>query len=150
MKTVILYRPVGLKELELILQSGWKKFPPRLEWQPIFYPVLNQAYAAQIASEWNTKDEFSGYCGVVTEFDLLESYYLKFEVQNVGGAIHNELWVPAEKLEEFNENIKGQIRIAEVFFGTSFTSPENKELAQIVLKLKDDEHTSSSNGHYNG
>lgn len=50
MKT-ILYRPVGLKELQLIIDSGYKKFPPRLSWQPIFYPVLNQAYAEQIALE---------------------------------------------------------------------------------------------------
>jgi hypothetical protein len=40
-KLIILYRPVGPKELELIEQSGWKKFPPRLPEQPIFYPVMN-------------------------------------------------------------------------------------------------------------
>jgi hypothetical protein len=38
---VTLYRPVGIKELELIATAGWKRFPPRLFWQPIFYPVLN-------------------------------------------------------------------------------------------------------------
>ncbi|HEV2482639.1 MAG TPA: hypothetical protein VGS79_23400 [Puia sp.] len=42
METIKLYRPVGLKELELIRLSGWREFPPRLEWQPIFYPVLNE------------------------------------------------------------------------------------------------------------
>lgn len=36
METVVLYRPVGAKELELIKESGWKKFPPRLPEQPIF------------------------------------------------------------------------------------------------------------------
>ena len=69
MKTT-LYRPVGLKEMELNVASGWRKFPLRLEWQPIFYPVLNQQYAEQIALDWNTKDEFSGYCGIVTAFDI--------------------------------------------------------------------------------
>ena len=58
-----MYRPVGLKELELIMASAFEAFPPRLEWQPIFYPVLNQAYAEQIALEWNTVDAFSGFCG---------------------------------------------------------------------------------------
>jgi putative RNA 2'-phosphotransferase len=31
---MLLYRPVGLKELELIAQSGFKAFPPRLREQP--------------------------------------------------------------------------------------------------------------------
>lgn len=35
-----LYRPVGLAELELIAAAGWRAYPPRLAWQPIFYPVL--------------------------------------------------------------------------------------------------------------
>ena len=140
MKTITLYRPVGIKELELILQSGWKKFPPRLEWQPIFYPVLNHEYAEQIALQWNTKDEFSGYCGIVMEFDLQGSHYSKFEVQNVGGVIHNELWVPAEELEAFNQNIVGDIRIVKAYFGIQFAVPENKEIAHVLLKYKDNEH----------
>ena len=47
---MILYRPVGTKELELIKESGYKGFPPRLPDQPIFYPVLNEQYATEIAS----------------------------------------------------------------------------------------------------
>ena len=31
----VLYRPVGQKELDLIAESEFKEFPPRLEWQPI-------------------------------------------------------------------------------------------------------------------
>lgn len=34
MKLVTLYRPVGQKEFDLIKEAGFKKFPPRLEWQP--------------------------------------------------------------------------------------------------------------------
>ncbi len=48
-RTVTLYRPVGPAELDLIEATGWRKFPPRLPEQPIFYPVLNEEYAAQIA-----------------------------------------------------------------------------------------------------
>ncbi|HLK27041.1 MAG TPA: hypothetical protein VKT28_00565 [Puia sp.] len=125
MKITTLYRPVGQQELDLIKQSGYKKFPPRLEWQPIFYPVLNQAYAEQIAFEWNTNDEFSGYAGYVTAFDLQEEYLSKFPVQNVGGEIHNELWVPAEELEEFNDHIIGDIRVVKSFFGEKYKSNEN-------------------------
>lgn len=122
MKLITLYRPVGQKELELIKESGYKKFPPRLEWQPIFYPVMNQPYAAQIALEWNTYDEFSGYAGYVTAFDLPEDYLQQFPIQNVGGEIHNELWVPADQLEEFNNYIVGEIRVVESFYGEKHKS----------------------------
>jgi hypothetical protein len=53
-ETIVLYRPTGPKELELVRQSGWKRWPPRLPDQPIFYPVTNEAYAIQIARDWNT------------------------------------------------------------------------------------------------
>ena len=53
---MILYRPVGEQELALIRESGYTAFPPRLPEQPIFYPVLNEQYAAEIAGKWNTKD----------------------------------------------------------------------------------------------
>jgi hypothetical protein len=109
----VLYRPVGPKELELIEASGWKAFPPRLFWQPIFYPVMNEEYAIQIARDWNVKASGSGY---VTRFAVRTEYVQKFEVQNVGGFMHNELWVPAEELEEFNQNIVGLIEVTQSFY----------------------------------
>src|SRR5690349_12891683 len=108
----ILYRPVGPKELALIEESGWKKFPPRLPEQPIFYPVMNEEYAIQIARDWNVPASGSGY---VTKFAVRTDYVQKYEVQNVGGEIHNELWVPAEELEEFNDNIVGLIEVTKEF-----------------------------------
>src|SRR5437764_1880429 len=51
-ETAILFRPVGPKELDLIAKSGFREFPPRLPEQPIFYPVLNEEYARQIAKDW--------------------------------------------------------------------------------------------------
>ena len=107
-----LYRPVGPKELALIEQSGWKKFPPRLPEQPIFYPVMNQQYAIQIARDWNVPASGSGY---VTRFNVKSEYLQKFQVQNVGGELHDELWVPAEELEEFNSNIVGLIEVTQTF-----------------------------------
>jgi hypothetical protein len=53
----LLFRPVGQKEFDLIAQSGFRSFPPRLTGQPIFCPVLNEEYATFIAREWNTVDE---------------------------------------------------------------------------------------------
>jgi len=124
MKLITLYRPVGEKELELVKGSGFKRFPSRLEWQPIFYPVMNKEYAEQIARQWNTEDEFSGYAGHVLSFDLPETFIQKYPVQNVGGELHNELWIPADELEEFNNNIVGSIRIIESFFGKKYKNSE--------------------------
>ncbi len=111
---MILYRPVGEKEKELIEQSGFAKFPPRLDWQPIFYPVLNQRYAEEIAGKWNTKDADSGYKGYVTRFEVEDHYISAFPVQTVGASYHQELWIPAEVLEDFNDHIIGKIEIVKV------------------------------------
>ncbi|MBX9948531.1 MAG: hypothetical protein K2Y39_05180 [Candidatus Obscuribacterales bacterium] len=117
-KTTTLYRPVGAKELELIAQSQFLAFPPRLYFQPIFYPVMNEEYATQIARDWNTKDEASGYVGYVTRFEVNSEYLANFEVQVVGAAdVHQEYWIPAEQLDEFNRNILGKIEVISTFVG---------------------------------
>lgn len=109
---ITLYRPVGPKELELIRQSGWKRFPPRLPDQPIFYPVMNEEYAIQIARDWNVPASGSGF---VTKFAVSKDYISKFQIQNVGAELHNELWIPAEELNEFNDNIVGIIEVTQTF-----------------------------------
>lgn len=128
METTRLYRPVGLKEMELIAELDYNAFPPRLEWQPIFYPVTNQQYADQIAFEWNTVDEFSGFIGIVTAFDVNSDFLKKYEIQNVGDKNHNELWIPSEELIDFNANIVNGIKIVNVHFTDSSLVSENKEL----------------------
>ncbi len=104
--TVVLYRPVGPEELELVRQSGFRRWPPRLPGQPIFYPVTNQAYAAEIASRWNVRD--SGY-GAVTRFEVRADFMSRYEVRQVGAARHTEWWVPANELDQLNEHIVGLI-----------------------------------------
>lgn len=121
MASLTLYRPVGLKELQLIKASGWRAFPPRLEWQPIFYPVLNFDYAEQIARDWNTQDPASDYAGFVTAFDVNPDYLAQFEEQVVGGSHHRELWIPAERLAEFNDHIQGVIRVMAAFYGERYS-----------------------------
>ena len=116
---MILYRPVGLKELELIAKSGFKAFPPRLPEQPIFYPVLNFEYAEQIARDWNTKS--APYAGFVTKFEVGQTYVEKFEAHIVGNRSHQELWVPAEELEEFNRHIIGKIEVVAGYYGELFS-----------------------------
>ena len=114
-QTTILYRPVGPKELDLIRASGFRSFPPRLPHQPIFYPVLNEAYAVRIARDWNTKDAASGHVGYVTRFAVDAEYLKQFPVRTVGDSTHQELWVPAEELAEFNRHIIGEIEVIAEF-----------------------------------
>jgi hypothetical protein len=110
-----LYRPVGRKELELIRASGFRAFPLRLPSQPILYPVLNEEYAVQIARDWNTKDEASGFEGYVLKFDVRTGFLSRYEVHVVGDASHREYWIPAGELEEFNRNIIGTIKVVKEF-----------------------------------
>lgn len=116
----VLFRPVGLHELALIWDTGMREFPPRLPHQPIFYPVANIDYARQIARNWNTADEKSGYAGFVTSFDLDESYLSNFKPHTVGSSEHVEYWIPAQDLLSFNRAISGPIRLEDGFFGPRF------------------------------
>jgi hypothetical protein len=110
-----LYRPVGKGELELIRESGFRKFPPRLPYQPIFYPVLSEEYAREIAEKWNMRDPQSGYVGYVTRFAVQATFASQFPVQQVGDARHRELWIPAERVEDLNQNIIGKIEVIAEF-----------------------------------
>lgn len=91
--TVTLWRPTGPEELALVEASGWREWPPRLPGQPIFYPVLNQEYAAKIARDWNVKHSGAGY---VTRFEVLRSFLDQYEVRQAGGKTILEYWIPAQ------------------------------------------------------
>lgn len=110
--TTTLYRPTGKKELALIRDSGWRAFPPRLPEQPIFYPVLEESYAVQIARDWNTRDGGTGY---VLRFEVETEYLAKYPVQTAGARVHREYWIPAEDLPQFNRHIVGQIKLVSTF-----------------------------------
>ena len=109
---VVLYRPVGPRELELIGATGWKRFPPRVPEQPIFYPVENEAYARQIARDWNVRSSGSGF---VLRFSVEALFMTKYPLQQVGGAVHREYWIPAEELEDLNDHIVSQIELVDAF-----------------------------------
>jgi hypothetical protein len=114
-ETTTLYRPVGQVELDLIRSSGYREFPPRLPHQPIFYPVLNEEYATQIARDWNTKS--GSRRGFVTRFQVRTELLRRYEVKTVGSTIHQEYWIPAEDLPEFNRNIVGVIEVIAEYQG---------------------------------
>lgn len=116
-ETTVLWRPVGRAELELIERSGWTAFPPRLAHQPIFYPVANEAYAVQIARDWNTQDAASGYAGYVTRFRVRSGVLARWPMQVAGARAHQEHWVPAEEMDDFNGAIVGPIEVVAEFHG---------------------------------
>lgn len=111
-ETTTLWRPVGPAELRLIAESGYRAFPPRLPEQPIFYPVLNETYAVQIARDWNVKADGAGY---VTQFEVRRDFLAGYVAQQAGGRQHLEYWVPAEDLPAFNAAIVGTIRVIAEF-----------------------------------
>ena len=105
-ETVDLWRPTGPEEIELVRATGSRRWPPRLPDQPIFYPVLNEDYAIRIARDWNVSASGVGY---VTHFRVRKSFMDRYDVQQVGGETILEYWIPAEELEELNDNIVGTI-----------------------------------------
>jgi hypothetical protein len=117
LETTVLWRPVGQAELELIEASGWRAFPPRLAHQPIFYPVANEAYAVQIARDWNAKDAASGYVGYVTRFRVRSDFLARYPVETAGARRHQEYWIPAEEMDAFNAAIVGPIEVVAEFRG---------------------------------
>ena len=100
--------------MALIEKSDFTAFPPRLPEQPIFYPVLNEEYATQIARDWNAKYN-ADKVGYVTKFEVQTDFLGNYETRIVGGATHEEYWIPAEDLEEFNQNIVGKIEVIAAF-----------------------------------
>jgi hypothetical protein len=68
--------------MALVRDSGWKSFPRRLPDQPIFYPVLNEFYATEIAQKWNTRDGETGY---VMRFQVEAEFLAGYEVSDRRG-----------------------------------------------------------------
>lgn len=111
MDLTTLYRPVGQREYDLIAASGFLRFPE----QPIFYPVLNEEYAIQIARDWNTRDAANGNVGYVLRFAVRSVFLNSYHPVIVGTSRHTEYWIPAERLEEFNDSIVDRIETLHEF-----------------------------------
>ena len=107
MKTITCYRPTGKKELDLVEASDFKKWPPRLPEQPLFYPVTNEQYAIEV-TKWNITDFGAGY---VTKFEVNKEFMDRYLIKCVGAKHHTEWWIPAADLDELNDNIVGTIDV---------------------------------------
>ena len=53
----------------------------------------------------------------MTRFHVRSEYLKRYEIQTVGGSVHQEYWIPAEDLLEFNGNIVGKIEVIAEFRG---------------------------------
>ena len=113
---IVLFRPVGGKELELIRETNFTAFPPRLPEQPFFYPVLKEEYATQIARDWNAQHN-QDKVGYVTCFTVRNEYLKQHVIQTVGSSVHQEYWIPADEMEDFNRNLVGPIEVVAEFRG---------------------------------
>ena len=111
-EVMTLFRPIGPEELELLRCSGFRRWPPRLVGQPIFYPVTNFEYAREIAEKWNVPQSGKGF---VTQFQVQSRFMQRYSIQQVGSEHHTEWWVPAEELEELNDHLVGQIEVIAEF-----------------------------------
>jgi hypothetical protein len=106
--TITLYKPVSQKELDLIKKSGWKAFPLELKEQPFFYPLMKDAYSAQISKECTTPAYSIGY---ITRFEIDVEFVSRYKVRHIGPSRQQELWIPPEELNEFNQHLSGVIEV---------------------------------------
>lgn len=115
---MILWRPVGLAEMQLIYEAGMRAYPPRLPSQPIFYPVLYEEYATKISRNWNaTEAPFAGY---VTRSEVADDFARDYPPRIVGSRDDAELWIPAEDLDRFNAALIGRVTVVSAHFGARF------------------------------
>ncbi len=84
----------------------------RLPGQPIFYPVTNERYAEEITRKWNVPSSGKGY---ITRFEVKKAFADRYKIQTVGARHHTEWWIPAEDLDELNNNIIGVIEVVSEF-----------------------------------
>ena len=50
-------------------------------------------------------------------FRVKAAFMAQYPIQKVGGAHHTERWIPAEQLEELNNNLVGLIEVVREFQG---------------------------------
>ncbi len=53
--------------------------------------------------------------GYVTRFRVRAEFMQRYPLQTVGGREQTEWWIPAEELEQLNDNIVGEIEVIHEF-----------------------------------
>ncbi len=128
--TTILYCPLGKVELELIEQSGFRRFPSRPD-EPVLYPAHNEDDASECAKRWHARLDGVGY---VTRLQLRTECLARLEQQPVGGAQPEEYRVPADQLEEFNQAIVGPIEVVHTFRSTRLWTKDQRDRLKWLME----------------
>ena len=55
----------------------------------MFYPILFEVYAFQVARDWNARDGKRGY---VARFAVRTAFRARYQVHQVGAGVHQEYW----------------------------------------------------------
>lgn len=82
--------------------------------------LLSRAHVGVRARHREGLEREGRVLGFVTRFELDPEFATRYPVQVAGGRRHEELWVPAEELEEFNDHIVGTIAVLETYPGANF------------------------------
>ena len=53
-------------------------------------------------------------------FEINDEFAARYPIQVVGGRVHQELWVPADEMNEFNAHITAPIEVVAQFYGDKF------------------------------
>src|SRR5436190_17268758 len=77
--------------------------------------LLSEHYAVQIARDWDTKDERSGFVGYVLRFNVKRSFLNNYEIHTAGNSERREYRTPVADFERFDENIGGNIGVIRSF-----------------------------------
>jgi len=110
--TVPLFRPTVPRELALLQDSGFLKWPPRLPEQPLFYPVTNEQDAIAITRAWIVQHSGLGY---VTRFRVRKEFLDQCKRDDSETCDQNTRFVPAEDVEALNQSIVGRIEVIREF-----------------------------------
>lgn len=114
METVALYRSTGPEDLLLVEQNGFKRWPARLSWQPIFDPISNEQYAIDYARDWNVKDSGKVF---VTQFSAEKSFINQSQIHQVDPTYSTEWWISAKDLVHSNDHLVGNKQVIHEFSG---------------------------------
>ena len=87
-ETVTLYRPIGMREMTLLRDAGWRAFPPRV-----------------------------GGAGFVARFTVAAAFLQSSRPQS-DDVLPMDYVIPAGELPKLNEHLAGPIELIEAFFAS--------------------------------
>ena len=112
------------------LQTGWygrteadcaeriQEISAEITGTTIFLSCAERKLCAGNRKKWNVRDN-EDHKGYVTKFEVADDYCSQFELHTVGSSRHQELWIPADALESFNQHIIGTIKVIGAFSDNS-------------------------------